>query len=160
MQGGGGRISGTIEHMCLYPDGRPCYCGKKGCVESYCSLNALKQEAGIEHIQEFFERLRKGDAEFQKIWNRYLYNLAMAINNALHVIDCSVILGSRLRTWLTQEDIGQLQAYMKELDSFPFHSRPVTLGSSRPEIAAVGATLYQISEFFEKDPVFSGDIAE
>ena len=160
MQSGGGRISGTIEHMCLYPDGRPCYCGRKGCVESYCSLNALKQEAGIEHIQDFFEKLRKGDAAFLKIWKRYLYNLAIAINNALHVIDCNVILGSRIRTWLTQEDIEQLQAYMKELDSFAFHSRPVMLGSSSPEIAAVGAALFQISEFFEKDPVFTGDTGE
>lgn len=34
--------SGIIEHMTLFPGGEPCYCGKKGCVEAYCSANSLR----------------------------------------------------------------------------------------------------------------------
>ena len=33
--------SGTLEHMVLHPNGKQCYCGKKGCVDSYCSAASL-----------------------------------------------------------------------------------------------------------------------
>ena len=29
--------SGTLEHMCINPDGPLCYCGSRGCLETYCS---------------------------------------------------------------------------------------------------------------------------
>ena len=29
--------SGTLEHMCINPDGPLCYCGNRGCLETYCS---------------------------------------------------------------------------------------------------------------------------
>ena len=34
---GEGRRGGEFGHMTLVPDGRPCYCGKTGCVDAYCS---------------------------------------------------------------------------------------------------------------------------
>ena len=36
--------SGTIEHMCIVPDGKPCYCGGKGCLETYCSAESLQNQ--------------------------------------------------------------------------------------------------------------------
>lgn len=33
--------SGIFEHMIIEPGGRQCYCGKRGCVNAYCSLHAL-----------------------------------------------------------------------------------------------------------------------
>ena len=35
---------GAVEHMTLIPGGRQCYCGKSGCMETYCSVNALLLE--------------------------------------------------------------------------------------------------------------------
>ncbi len=32
-------------HLCVVPDGRPCPCGKRGCLERYCSGTALVQTA-------------------------------------------------------------------------------------------------------------------
>ncbi len=50
--------SGTFEHMCINPDGPLCYCGSRGCLETYCSANALEQAAGMP-IKEFFPLLRE-----------------------------------------------------------------------------------------------------
>ena len=50
--------SGTLEHMCINPDGPLCYCGSRGCLETYCSANALEQAAGIP-AKEFFPLLRE-----------------------------------------------------------------------------------------------------
>ena len=37
--------SGTIEHICVNPDGPLCYCGNRGCLETYCSANSLEHLA-------------------------------------------------------------------------------------------------------------------
>lgn len=39
--------SGTIEHMCVNPDGPLCYCGNRGCLETYCSADSLEYSAGL-----------------------------------------------------------------------------------------------------------------
>lgn len=50
--------SGIIEHMTINIDGDTCYCGRKGCLETYCSLDRLKDKAGVEHTDIFFQSLR------------------------------------------------------------------------------------------------------
>ena len=45
--------SGTIEHMCINPEGPLCYCGNRGCLETYCSTNALEEASGLP-VKEFF----------------------------------------------------------------------------------------------------------
>ena len=50
--------SGTIEHICVNPDGPLCYCGNRGCLETYCSANSLEQASGMT-IKEFFPLLRE-----------------------------------------------------------------------------------------------------
>lgn len=35
-------FAGEIGHVILFQDGRPCGCGRKGCVETYCSATAIK----------------------------------------------------------------------------------------------------------------------
>lgn len=43
-----GRIgnAGYIGHVVVEPDGRPCVCGGKGCLETYCSGKAIEAETG------------------------------------------------------------------------------------------------------------------
>ena len=37
--------SGTIEHICINPDGPLCYCGNRGCLETYCSATGVARTA-------------------------------------------------------------------------------------------------------------------
>ena len=68
--------SGTIEHICINPDGPLCYCGNRGCLETYCSANALEQAAGM-NIKDFFSLLReKKSPQLTQIWKDYLHHLA------------------------------------------------------------------------------------
>ena len=43
-----GRVgnAGYIGHVVVEPDGRPCICGGKGCLETYCSGRAIEAETG------------------------------------------------------------------------------------------------------------------
>lgn len=38
--------AGHIGHVIVEPDGRPCPCGGRGCLEAYCSGSAIEQETG------------------------------------------------------------------------------------------------------------------
>lgn len=55
---GSGMHSGIIEHMCINPDGPLCYCGNRGCLETYCSANTLEHSSGLP-VKEFFPLLRE-----------------------------------------------------------------------------------------------------
>lgn len=51
VSGGGlleGRLgnAGHIGHIVVEPDGRPCPCGGRGCLEAYCSGRAIEEETG------------------------------------------------------------------------------------------------------------------
>ena len=50
--------SGTLEHICINPEGPLCYCGNRGYLETYCSANALEQSAGMP-AKDFFPLLRE-----------------------------------------------------------------------------------------------------
>ena len=84
--------SGTLEHMCINPDGPLCYCGSRGCLETYCSANALEQAAGMP-AKEFFPLLReKKSPQIIQIWKDFLNHLAFAMKNLNLVIDAPIIL--------------------------------------------------------------------
>ena len=34
----------VIHGECIVPDGKPCYCGGKGCLETYCSAESLQNQ--------------------------------------------------------------------------------------------------------------------
>ena len=80
--------SGVFEHMTIVTGGRPCYCGKCGCMETYCSMRALLSEdpdrdppPTPEEADRFFCALRAGNAVAAARWDRYLHDLALAIDN-------------------------------------------------------------------------------
>lgn len=100
--------SGTIEHICVNPDGPLCYCGNRGCLETYCSANALEQASGLP-VKEFFPLLReKKSPQLTQIWEDYLNYLAFAMKNLNMVIDAPVIISGYLAPYFTEEDIDFL----------------------------------------------------
>ena len=66
--------SAEFGHMVIHPGGRTCYCGKKGCLDAYCSALRLA-DLTEGKLEIFFEKLEEGNAEYEKIWDEYLDNL-------------------------------------------------------------------------------------
>lgn len=95
--------SGTIEHICVNPDGPLCYCGNRGCLETYCSANSLEQASGMT-IKEFFPLLReKKSPQLIQIWEDYLKHLAFAMKNLNLVIDAPIIISGNLHLILQKK---------------------------------------------------------
>lgn len=138
--------SGILEHICLDPNGPPCYCGKRGCIETFCSADSLRRQAG-EGLDTFFFHLRQGDAARRKIWDEYLQYLALAIDNIRTLIDCDFIIGGDLLHSMEDEDFAHLERLVQARCSFstqPFHLCRSCCGA---KAAALGAALLLVEQF-------------
>ena len=140
--------SGIIEHMTLFPGGEPCYCGKKGCVEAYCSANSLRRATGFP-VELFFQRLRAGDGQCRQVWDEYLQNLALAMDNMRMLVDCKFVIGGYLQQFLTGEDMERLTEYIHRQTAFP--ELPICLTQSRygPNAAVLEAAIYYIDQLLQ-----------
>ena len=139
--------SGTFEHMTLVPDGKPCYCGRKGCMECYCSIQALLEDYSSKEMDVLFANKDAGEAEATEKWEQFLNHLATAINNLHMVIDCEVIVGGHIAPYLKETDIQKLHALIQERTAFPEKECFVIQGQRTKHAVAIGATLPYINEF-------------
>lgn len=139
--------SGSVEHICINPEGPLCYCGNRGCLETYCSANALESMSGVS-IKQFFEDLRaNNNSSFQSIWNDYLNHLAFAIKNLNMIIDSPVILSGYLVPYITEQDIDYLLEKINGATPFPMTRDHIVMGIHGQYTPAIGAALPYIKEF-------------
>ncbi len=144
---GQGIGSGLVEHMVLKPGGRPCYCGKKGCLEAYCSADALVGENRT--LDDFFTSLRSGKTEETARWHQYLDDLSTAVNNMHMLIDCDVILGGHIAPYLNESDFDELLTLVQEKCSFPEQRHYIHVGKCTHAVVATGAALLYVKEFLD-----------
>lgn len=83
---------GEVGHMTVVADGEVCYCGKRGCLDVYCSASHLS-DAADGKLETFFAALEKGEEKAVRIWDKYTSYLAIAVNNIHMVLDCDIVLG-------------------------------------------------------------------
>lgn len=97
---GANRIAGEWGHHTLYPDGRDCYCGNKGCTESYISGTALEKE--WQEISGTFARVT--DVIDNKLYeshpewrSNFILNFGRAMANVIDILDPdAIVLGGGL----------------------------------------------------------------
>ena len=139
--------SGAIEHMCINPDGPLCYCGNRGCLETYCSANALEQASGLP-IKEFFFQLReKKSPQLSQIWEDYLNHLSFAMKNLNMVVDAPMIISGYLAPYFTEEDIDYLIKHINSASPFPLERESILIGVHGQYTPAIGAALFYIQQF-------------
>ena len=151
--------SGTLEHMCVNPDGPLCYCGNRGCLETYCSADSLEQASGMP-ISNFFHSLReigrhtadtdtdaKKSSQISQIWEDYLNHLAFAMKNLNLIIDAPMILSGYLASFLTEEDTQYLLKQINAATPFPLRKEQILVGTYGQYTQAAGAALYYVETF-------------
>lgn len=86
-------IAGEWGHHTLHPKGNSCYCGKKGCAETYLSGRALenlwKDISG--HAEAVPQILQHKESEIQKWKNVFLENFGLGLANVIDILDPDVI---------------------------------------------------------------------
>ncbi len=91
-----------LGHMVIVENGEPCTCGRRGCLEAYVSITALKREAyrvaGKEMDQgEIFALAEQGDPGMKKVVDTYIRRLGLGIVNIVNIFRPQlVILGGNI----------------------------------------------------------------
>lgn len=137
--------SGDIGHMILEKNGRPCYCGKKGCFNAYCSSDILADMTDGD-LDLFFKKLEEGDPELQKAWDEYLDYLSIAIANVRTLCDCNIILGGYVGAYIDQ----YLHALIQHITSYYLFEQTtpfIKTCDNRTEASALGIAACFIKKY-------------
>lgn len=90
-------IAGEWGHNILEPDGPPCYCGKKGCVEKFLSGTGLRhayQEFGGEESEDaraIVDKSARGDAIAEQALQLFLDRFGHALSYVVNILDPDII---------------------------------------------------------------------
>ncbi len=139
--------SGEFGHMTIVPNGRTCYCGKKGCVDAYCSAKFLSDSTNG-NIAEFFRLLSIGNKQQKLIWEEYVSHLVIAVNNLRMLFDCNVILGGYAGAYM-DEYIDELRELASKYNTFEVDGKYLNVCKYKLETTAVGAALILVEDFIK-----------
>lgn len=138
---------GEFGHMVIEKSGKKCYCGKRGCVDVYCSAKVL-QSMTNDNLEAFFEALRNGDEACTEVWGKYLDSLAVTVTNLRMLFDCDIILGGYVGGYL-EEFLPQLQQRIMGYNNFDLDTSYLRTGRYKLEAAAYGVTMRFVDAFFD-----------
>lgn len=141
--------SSTIEHIQMQPNGLPCYCGQKGCMETLLSMSSLLP--GNENAEDFFKKVRQKEPASLERWNNFLTNLASSVNMLHLVYDTDFILGGYLAQYLCRQDLDFLHEKIQQLTPFSEAHDFLLISKMPKHNISIGAALPYIQAFLN-DP--------
>ncbi len=158
-----GERAGEFGHSILYPNGKQCVCGNKGCLNCYCSASVLLEKSGIAiekildekygkcdesgvDLKEFFRFLDAGNETIAEIWGEYLRDLAVYINNLRMILDCDVILGGFVSGYLKSWE-SVLKDKVDTMNCFGEKCDYLTIAEYGRYDSCVGAGIRVIAKF-------------
>ena len=151
------RHGATFEHITAQPDGKLCYCGKRGCFETTCSMEALI--GGDKEPDEFFNLVRANEPEALNKWNTFLKYLARLITSLHLVIDTKYILGGHLAPYFNEDDIKMLYDEIRKNTPFKEDDDYIIVSKMPSHNITIGAALPYILEFLESAGVKALEIS-
>ncbi|MDY5026673.1 MAG: ROK family protein, partial [Oliverpabstia sp.] len=138
---------GEFGHMTLIPDGKKCYCGKKGCVDCYLASGVLS-EYTEGRMEDFFRLLDEGDRECVRRWQEYSRYLAIVINNLQCAYDCKIVIGGHIGGFI-EKYLKDIRAMVASRNTHSAECDYVEASMMKWEASAMGGALLYIDEFIK-----------
>lgn len=141
--------SAEFGHMILVPGGRTCYCGKKGCVDAYCSAKVLSSYLGEEGtLAGFFACVERKEAGALALLDEYLEHLAIVITNLRMAFDCRIVLGGYVGGYLKRylTELGKKVAPYNRFDNDMLYVKTCRY---EQEASAIGIAMTFVEKYFE-----------
>ncbi len=91
---GRANIAGEWGHHCLHPEGNICYCGNKGCVETYISGPALEKKwSNLTNQNQPLQEITKNfdNTNFPNWKKSFLDDFGLSLANVIDILDPDVI---------------------------------------------------------------------
>lgn len=136
--------AGEIGHMILFPGGETCYCGKKGCADSYLSPKRLCKDG--KSLDAFFKAVESGKKKSLALWEEYLENLSIFVTNLRMILNVDIIIGGEIGRWIPTY-MDRLCEKAQKYDLFSRDINYLFTCTTKGEACAVGAAL-KASELF------------
>ena len=143
--GGSEGRSGEFGHICVEPGGIRCSCGRRGCLEAYCSPRRIHEEFRVS-VADFFRGAEEHVPEYESMLYDMLRHLAVAVNSVRLCLDCDVVLGGFMSGYL-QPYMPVLRRYVGAGNPFDREGDFLRLSTLRRHISPMGAALYFVREF-------------
>lgn len=142
------RHGGELGHNICEPDGLPCACGRRGCLETRCSSQAILQEAKKRFrrpamtFHEFADLYRNQDPRAADIVEKAVRFLAVALANLLNNLAPDSLIFSGELSGLGENFLNSLEKSIRSL-LFPFAEKELSFvrRDLNDECDAVGAAL-------------------
>ncbi len=138
--------SAEIGHATLIPNGLPCYCGRRGCVNAYCSAELLSEAAQDKTLEGFFRELESHVPAVEECWEQYLDRLAMAVGNMLMLFDCNIIIGGYVGNYI-EPYIDEIRKRIQCSEIYAQNPDLIAPCRLHTESSAVGAALNYVDHF-------------
>ena len=137
---------GELGHLAVEPDGKPCPCGSRGCLQTYAGLQAMvgcdRLPVGMTPEVAVTARADEGHVETLAALDTAGRMLGVALSNVLNVLDLgTVILGGSfaiLYSWLADRVTAEVNQRVLTASWSPITVRPAVVG---PDAAAIGGAL-------------------
>jgi len=89
-------IAGEWGHTSIDPNGPPCYCGKRGCTETFISgggvENRYAELTGDRiSLEEIVVRYRKKDKAAEEIISAFFEHFGVALSNVINILDPDIV---------------------------------------------------------------------
>jgi predicted NBD/HSP70 family sugar kinase len=147
---------GELGHVTVDPDGKPCGCGSRGCLQTYASVGAILggeiPPAGQNAVNALLGWADAGRPETLAAFDTAARALGIAIANVLNLLDIdTVFLGGSyalLASWFTAGIEAELTQRVLSSRWAPITVRPAMLG---PDAAAIGAAMAVVDRV-RRDP--------
>ena len=159
MRGSHG-VGAELGHIIIVPDGEPCGCGQKGCLERYCSATFMSQRAarriesgdeatslravieakgGID-ARDINEARRAGDPLAAEVWDEALGYLAQGCVNICRIFDPDRIVLTGGMTNAGDDLLVPLREHVAALDwTLTDRLTDLAISTLGPDAGAIGA---------------------
>jgi len=100
-------MAGEFGHMTVIPEGNPCGCGNRGCLEKHASASAIAAMASMMHFghdmtsEQVYELALQGNERAKMVFESMGRALGIAIANLIHIFNFPLYLisGGPLPAW-------------------------------------------------------------
>ena len=110
-------IAGEWGHHCLHTGGNSCYCGNKGCVETYISGPALEKNwSNLSGLNQSLPEIiqNSNNPNFDNWKKSFLNNFALSLSNVIDILDPDmIVLGGGVSNIDFLYDEGKSAVYEK-----------------------------------------------
>lgn len=111
--------AGEIGHIPVFPDGTPCSCGQRGCMEVYASASAIARRygelSGKQATALEVEQLLGKDLHADQTWHEAVQALALGLTHVTLILDPELIIIGGGLSGAGEKLLTPLHASMKQM---------------------------------------------